>query len=135
MRRVTALVHRICDGVNFKIVIYDPANGFTYDTLDRLTQADYLVGVLTEDEQFTYDSLGNRTNVNLRGGTDEVYAHNNVNEYTTIGGNSLTHDAAGNMTGCNLDYTYEYDYENRLNKITKNRELKGSGTFSGKIGK
>ena len=34
---------------------------FSYDTLDRLIQADYLVGVLTEDEQFTYDSLGNRT--------------------------------------------------------------------------
>ena len=105
---------------------------YTYDTLDRLTQADYLVGVLTEDEQFTYDSLGNRTNVNLRNGTDEVYylANPNLNnQYTAIGVNSLTHDNAGNMTECNLDYTYEYDYENRLNKITKNSSTKAEYTY------
>ncbi len=108
------------------------ANGFRYDTLDRLTEADYLVGVLTEDEQFTYDSLGNRTNVNLRNGSDEVYSLANPNlnnQYTAIGGISLTHDTAGNMTECNLDYTYEYDYENRLNKITKNSSTKAEYTY------
>ena len=73
---------------------------YTYDNLDRLTQADYLVGVLTEDEQFTYDSLGNRTNVNRRNGADEVYSLANPNlnnEYTAIGGNSLTHDDANKL--------------------------------------
>ncbi len=47
-----------------------PYNEYSYDTLDRLTEADYLVGTLTEVEVFTMDDLGNRTNVNLRSGTD-----------------------------------------------------------------
>jgi len=33
------------------------------------------------------------------------------------------------MTECNLDYTYEYDYENRLNKITKNSSTKAEYTY------
>ena len=44
------------------------------------------------------------------------------NQYTAIGGISLTHDTAGNMTECNLDYTYEYDYENRLTSIEDDQQ-------------
>ena len=98
----------------------DPCNLYAYDNLDRLTEADYLVGVLTEDEQFTYDKLGNRTTVNLRNGNDETYARNDLtNRYDATGSYDITldYDDAGNMTECNLDYTYEYDYENRLTSI------------------
>jgi len=33
---------------------------------------------LTEDEQFDYDKLGNRESVNLRDGTNQDYAVNNL---------------------------------------------------------
>jgi YD repeat-containing protein len=41
----------------------------------------------------------------------------NTNRYTSIGGNSITHDDAGNLTADKDGYTYEYDYENRVVKI------------------
>ena len=41
----------------------------------------------------------------------------NTNRYTSIGGNSITHDDAGNLTTDKDGYTYEYDYENRIVKI------------------
>jgi len=81
--------------------------------------SDYLVGVLSENEQFTYDDLGNRLTLNNRAGSDVVYTHNNVNEYSAIGGESLTYDDAGNLTEDHNDYEYIYDYENRLTEITK----------------
>ncbi|MCD4737470.1 MAG: hypothetical protein K8R53_15610 [Bacteroidales bacterium] len=98
----------------------DPCNLYAYDNLDRLTEADYLVGVLTEDEQFTYDKLGNRTTVNLRDGNDETYARNDLtNRYDATGSYDITldYDDAGNTTEDANDYTYEYDYENRLIKV------------------
>jgi len=89
-----------------------------HDNLDRLTDLDYLVGVLTEDEQFTYDDLGNRTNVNLRSGSNESYSVNSTtNRYNSVGGNSITYDDAGNMTIDKDGCTYEYDYEDRLIKV------------------
>jgi RHS repeat-associated protein len=94
-----------------------PDNIYTYDDLDRLVEADYLVGVLTQDEQFTYDDLGNRITLNNRAGNDVVYAHNVANEYTSIGGTNVSHDAAGNLSADPNGYTYEYDNDNRLTKI------------------
>ena len=46
-----------------------------------------------------------------------MYSHNTANEYTAVGGNSLTHDAAGNMTADPCGYHYYYDYENRLIEV------------------
>ena len=40
-----------------------------------------------------------------------------TNRYTSIGGNSIGHDDAGNLTTDKDGYTYEYDYENRIAKI------------------
>jgi YD repeat-containing protein len=40
-----------------------------------------------------------------------------TNRYTSIGGNSITHDDAGNLTADKDGYTYEYDYENRVVRI------------------
>jgi hypothetical protein len=50
-----------------------PYNEYAYDDIDRLAQANYLKGSLTENEVFTMDDLGNRTEVNLRSGSDETY--------------------------------------------------------------
>ena len=56
---------------------------YTYDDLDRLTEVDYHNG---EDEQFTYDKLGNRETVKMREGGDVDYHVNDlVNQYAGIG--------------------------------------------------
>lgn len=85
--------------------------------MDRLTEADYLVGVLTEDEQFTYDKLGNRESVNLRDGTDQDYAVNSLtNRYDNDAGEDIVceYDEDGNTIVDPNGYQYAYDYENRI---------------------
>jgi len=103
-----------------------PDNEYTYDTLDRLTRAEYLVGVQTQNEDFVYDKLGNRTTLKHNGTDVARYQHNDVNEYTYIGlasGTNVTHDNAGNMTGDHDGYTYHYDYENRLTRVKKSSRV------------
>lgn len=41
---------------------------FAYDNLDRLTVAEYSIS--DNNELFTYDDLGNRTNVNIKDGSN-----------------------------------------------------------------
>ncbi len=95
-----------------------PYNEYAYDNLDRLTEAVYLVDTLTEDEVFTMDDLGNRTNVNLRSGSNEVYDVNDLtNRYASIADANCLYDAAGNLTVDKDGYQYTYDYENRIVKI------------------
>jgi RHS repeat-associated protein len=90
--------------------------------LDRLTEADYLVGLLTEDEVFGMDDLGNRTTVNLRSGVDQVYTTatpNLTNRYMEIDSEPLDYDEAGNLTRDHDGYYHVYDYENRVTRIYK----------------
>ena len=42
-----------------------------------------------------------------------------TNRYDSIGRNTLGYDAAGNLITDKDGYQYEYDYENRITKITK----------------
>ncbi|MFC1678049.1 hypothetical protein ACFL3G_13445 [Planctomycetota bacterium] len=64
------------------------------------------------------DDLGNRNNVNLRSGSNEDYVIDaNTNRYTSVGGDSLTYDAAGNRTTDKDGYEYKYDYENRIIEV------------------
>jgi len=66
----------------------EPSSHYSYDDLDRLTLANYLLCDVT-------------------------------NECATINSVSVTYDAAGNMTADHRGYSYAYDYENRLVKITE----------------
>ena len=92
---------------------------YHYDGLHRLTAVDYDQGVGTASEVFDYDDLGNRvTYRNDRNAVTTAYANNVANEYTTVGGTSVEYDAAGNLTLDERDFGYEYDYENRLTKVT-----------------
>lgn len=87
-----------------------------------------------KNEQFTYDDLGNRITLNDRSGSDIVYTHNNVNEYTEVVVNSSTkvplYDKAGNLTKDINDYTYHYDHENRLTQIKKNDDADEVVTYT-----
>jgi len=62
----------------------DPCTLFSYDNLDRLTMAEYGIG--DNNEIFTMDDLGNRSNVNVRGGSDIAYSIDNLtNRYDSVG--------------------------------------------------
>src|SRR6185436_2546865 len=65
---------------------------------------------------YFYDALGNRTKTILNGVTT-VYAANNLNQYTGVGGTNYTYDADGNLTfdGTN---TYSYDQQNRVTHVS-----------------
>ena len=101
----------------------DPSNIYAYDTLNRVTRSDYHN---SENELFTYDKLGNRDQVVNRDTTTDTYTNNNVNEYTEIVVDSSSkaplYDAAGNLTKDINDYTYHYDYENRIIEIKKDND-------------
>ena len=60
--------------------------------------------------------------MNNRDDNNIAYAHNLANEYTSVGGNGVTHDDAGNLTTDDSGYVYSYDYENRLTEITDSSE-------------
>lgn len=87
---------------------------YTYDKSGQLTKAVSPTGDITE---YTYDLSGNRTSVK-KNGAATAYTSNNLNQYTSIGGNSLSYDADGNMTLDAEGGTYEYDYLDRLIKYT-----------------
>ena len=59
-------------------------------------------------------------NVNYPDGNDVNYLVDNLtNRYNTIGDANLSYDSAGNLTADKDGYEYQYDYENRIVKITK----------------
>ncbi|MFC1782657.1 RHS repeat domain-containing protein [Planctomycetota bacterium] len=84
-----------------------PDNDYTYDDLDRLTQVVYHDD---QDEQFTYDKLGNRENVKMRDGGDvDYYVNDLVNQYAGIGappGHWKLNDKPGAYA---IDATNDYD--------------------------
>ncbi len=66
------------------------------------------------------DDLGNRTTINLRSGSNQVYDVNDLtNRYLSIDQSALEYDAAGNLTADHDGYHYVYDYENRITRIFK----------------
>ncbi len=73
------------------------------------------------------DNLGNRTgDQTLRSdGTVDFTVQSSTNRYTSIGGHSISHDDAGNLTVDKDGYQYTYDYENRVVKIEKPDGLGG----------
>jgi RHS repeat-associated protein len=94
-----------------------PENSYVYDDINRLTQATYFSD-LNDNEVFTLDNLGNRSNVNLRSGSDLAYQiDTDTNQYSQIGGNNISYDNAGNLSVDENGYIYSYDYENRLVKV------------------
>jgi len=119
---------------------------FDYDNLSRLTDAQHFDHFSTDntsqplysdrvhDEQFTYDTPGNRLTldyVDNDNNSDQVdYECNIVNELTSRESLELEYDAAGNLTKDNSTrvtdddnytycYIYEWDFENRLTAVKR----------------
>ena len=89
---------------------------YAYDAVDQLTQAKYGTA---RTVAYTYDASGNRQVV-AENGTAKSYTANALNEYISVGGNTLTYDANGNLTGDGNGSTYVYDAQNRLVQATVN---------------
>ena len=84
-------------------------HSYTYDNIYQLTDVDYPISSAFSDTTYNYDDLGNRDTV-----VDSIttsYTSNDVNQYTDVGLDSITHDLNGNLTN-DSNNTYEYDYEN-----------------------
>ena len=88
---------------------------YTYDTVGQLTDVIYPDG---SEEHFTYDAVGNRITANTT-----TYTVNNLNQYTTLRDSAsprvenLEYDLDGNMTRKG-DTRYYYDIQNRLVAVT-----------------
>lgn len=85
---------------------------YTYDKTAQLLTADY---ASQPDEAYTYDKNGNRTSTGYLTGPDNQLLADGIHTYT--------YDNEGNMntrthTGTNVVTTYEYDYRNRLVRVT-----------------
>ena len=66
------------------------------------------------------DMLSNFTSVDETDGNTVNYTVDDLtNRYSAIGSDSLDYDKAGNLTTDEQDYEYQYDYENRIVKITR----------------
>lgn len=106
--------------------LHDTGNSeqYIYDAKYRLVQfrrgtLDAGGNVTTPVTQTAYnlDALGNWATKTTDGAT-ENRTHNNMNELVSIDGGPLTYDDNGNLTDDSTN-AYEYDYENRLVKLTR----------------
>jgi RHS repeat-associated protein len=99
--------------------VYD--EGYAYDGLDRLTQVDRLSGTSDYDHGYGsqargLDALGNMASV-VVDGVSESRTHNDQNQLTAIGSNSLAYDNNGNSTTDDYGHTLVYDAWNRLVEV------------------
>ncbi|MCX6879255.1 MAG: fibro-slime domain-containing protein [Verrucomicrobia bacterium] len=93
-------------------VIDGQNSSYTYDKTAQLLTADYAA---QPDESYTYDKNGNRTLPGYVTGPDNQLLADGIHNYT--------YDNEGNMvirthTGTGVVTTYEYDYRNRMVRVT-----------------
>ena len=85
---------------------------YTYDSLYRLTDADYSTGELY---QYAYDAVGNRLSYNGPDGS-KTYAYDAANRLTSVNGVVYTWDDNGNLLSDGVR-SYTYDHANRLTQV------------------
>jgi RHS repeat-associated protein len=120
--------------------VHAPWNGqgdvFLYDSAMRVSTAKLGVqdpiaesnnpgtgGIIQKTVNYSLDGVGNRTSV-TENGTPTNYTMNaasppadyQMNQYTTVGGSSLTYDANGNLK-TDGTFQYFYDYRNQLSQV------------------
>jgi YD repeat-containing protein len=119
-------------------VVNSMSQDFTYDDLNRLTQA---VGSAYGTQNFAYNSIGNMT---TKGGLTMHYGENGAGPHavTSVSGttlptycplghnaNTFAYDANGNMTTRGVD-TLAYDSENRLKQIDTHEGTESTKSYS-----
>ena len=86
---------------------------YTYDPLNRLTQADYSTG---DFYHYSYDAVGNRMSEaqSVRGqALTATYTYDEANRLASVNGVNYTWDANGNLLNDGVN-AYTYDDANRL---------------------
>jgi len=96
-----------------QMVGQDGMSDYGYDAKSQLTSATH---TYQSNETYSYDNNGNRTMTGYQTGTD--------NRLTNDGAYSYTYDAEGNRltrtkTATGEVTEYEWDYHNRLTKVTE----------------
>jgi len=101
--QITALASSLASASN---------QSFSYDELDRLTEATGTYGTLA----YSYDSASNRISKTTPSGTSTLDYVTNSNQLN----NSFTHDANGNRTK-DSTHTYTYGEHNRLTEVVNEK--------------
>ena len=99
------------------------AEGYQYDTTNRLIS--YKVGTLvgstvpapSTQTAYSLDPVGN-WNSKTTDAVTQTRLHDTVNELVKIDATNLTYDTNGNLQN-DGSYSYQYDEENRLTKVTR----------------
>jgi YD repeat-containing protein len=93
---------------------------YTYDAIGELVHAVFAsnnpFAVPNQDLQYFYDPAGNRTQTIINGVTT-AYISNNLNQYTSIGNQTIGYDNDGNLisqTDGTQTSTYTFDDVNQL---------------------
>jgi len=89
----------------------DGLHTYGYDLREQLTSVDAPSGSPFADATFTYDQVGNRTQVTQ--GSTTLYTPSTLNQYASVGSIPFTYDPNGNLTSDGTR-TYTYDSESRL---------------------
>jgi RHS repeat-associated protein len=93
---------------------------YTYDGLHKLSTAEY-TGSIQGTESFDIDLLANRRTYSGTGNVPMAssvnYTSGAANQYLTVGGTPVAHDAAGNLTVDEHGFRYAYDFANRVVEI------------------
>ena len=95
------------------------SKGQTTYRYDSAEQLQWVKSPNGSETTFDYDETGNRTRI-VTGGVEKNYQVNELNRYTTVGGDVLEYDADENLVkriAASGTTVYEYDSENRLTSI------------------
>ena len=104
-------------GQRTSLTTLEGKTSYGYDLTGQLTSVALASGRSIE---YKYDAAGNRITVKDSGATTN-YSTNNLNQYTTVGGDAYTYDKDGNLTSKTIGgkiSSFSYDIENRLIGVT-----------------
>jgi RHS repeat-associated protein len=104
-------------GQRTSLTTLEGKTSYGYDAIGQLIAVDLPNGRSIE---YKYDAAGNRITVKDSGATTS-YSTNNLNQYTTVGGDVYSYDKDGNLTSKTVGgqtSTFSYDIENRLIGVT-----------------
>ncbi len=104
-------------GQRTSLTTLEGKTSYGYDLTGQLTSVALASG---RNIEYKYDAAGNRITVKDSGATTN-YSTNNLNQYTTVGGNAYTYDKDGNLTSKTIGgktSSFSYDIENRLIGVT-----------------
>ena len=106
--------------------VYDAARRLTTAYMDSHTPSAPSTAQYLSKIEYDYDDSGNRDSVKTtpygQTATTVTYTSNSLNEYTDVGGTTITSDANGNVTDDGT-YTYHYDYRNQIVQIKQGSSM------------